>query len=366
MADNQAQQQPEIDDFDADVRTAMADLKIEPTPDTHVEIDKPDSRARDEQGKFVEAPKEAKKPKADVAAPVQGTPAQIAPAQSQPVTPAPAATIPKGLKPEFKAKFGELTPDWQAEINRREADAAKVLASQDDERLLGKKINEMANPYLPTIRAEGATVEKAFGDYLQTAHVLRAGTDLQKAQSVASIMQMFKVNPQDLFSILQGGNVNPGGQPVPGQFDPRYESLTQRLNRIEQERQTEVQQRQLQEQHSLQSQIDEFSTKSGHEHFDQVRTHMGVLLENGIASDLEDAYQRAVYADPEIRSTLIASQASSGQRLTEQQAKTDRARSAAISVTGSPGSSRPLNGSGSVGSIEDDLRAAMREVSGRV
>ena len=95
---------------------------------------------------------------------------------------------------------------------------------------------------------------------------------------------------------------------------------------------------------------------------------MGVLLESGKASDLEDAYNRAIYADPEIRSSLLAAnqQATNGKRLTELNAKTERAKSAAVSVTGSPGGSKPLNGSGSVGSIEDDLRAALREVGGRV
>ena len=95
-----------------------------------------------------------------------------------------------------------------------------------------------------------------------------------------------------------------------------------------------------------------------------VRTPAGITL----GEDLDDAYDRAIYATPEIRSGLEAARtaAASGQRLTELNAKTERAKSAAVSVTGGPGSSRPLNGSGSVGSIEDDLRAAMREHSGRV
>lgn len=362
MADNQdPQDKPEVDDFDADVRGALQELKIgdDTPPEARVEIDQVAIRARDESGKFIETDKA--KPvavkTAEATAPADGV-------QPGPQIGQPPIQAPKGLRPEFKAKFAELSPEWQGEWNRREADAAKVLASQDEERLMGKRVNEMAMPYLPTIRAEGATVEKAFSDYLQTAHVLRSGTDSQKAQSIASVMQAFKVNPQALFSILQGGSVNAGVQSAPNQFDPRVNTLEQRLAQIERERQTDIQQRQLQEQHSLQSQVDEFSSKSGHEHFDQVRTHMGILLENGIATDMEDAYQRAVYADPEIRSTLLQTQP--GQRITEQNAKTARAKSAAVSVTGSPGGSRPLNGSGSVGSIEDDLRAAMREHTGRV
>lgn len=361
---------PETDDIDGDLRSAIEELKIERPQEARVTIDKPE-RPRAEDGKFVEAPKEAKQaPKREtltVPKPAEGV--QVDPTQQIP-NPAQTQAVkaPEGWKAELKAKFGELPPEVQAEVARREADFHKALTKQDEERLLGRKVNEMANPYLPTIRAEGATVEKAFQDYLQTAHVLRSGSDIQKAQSIAAVMSQFKVNPNTLLSILQGGNVNTGQPFQQAQFNPAIESLQQRIDRMEQERQMEVQQRQLQEEHSLNSQIDEFSSKPGHEHFDHVRARMGVLLENGLANDLEDAYQQAVYADPEIRSGLLAAQtsAASGQRLTELNAKTERAKSAAVSITGGPGSSRPLNGAGSVGSIEDDLRAAMREHSGRV
>lgn len=366
MADNQAQieAEPEIDDFDADVRKAVGELQLE-SPEVRVEIDKPETRPRDESGKFIET---------DKAKPIsQAAPKEaVQTAQTEQTPPAPAPVqAPKGLKPEFKAKFAELPPDWQAEINRREADAAKVLAAQDEERLMGKRVNEMAMPYLPTIRAEGATVEKAFGDYLQTAHVLRSGTDAQKAHAIAGVMQSFKVNPQVLFSVLQGANVVPGQQP-PSAYDPRLDTLQQRLDQIERDRQAEIQQRQQQEQRSLLDISDKFASAPGHEHFDRLKPMIGYLLENDIAKGdtleaaLEDAYQRAAYSDPEIRSTLLAAQTQPGQRLTEQASRTARAKQAAVSVTGAPGSSRPLNGKGSVGSIEDDLRAAIAEHSGRV
>lgn len=373
MTDNQsAVQTPETDDIDADLRSAIAELKVETQPESRVVIDKPE-RVRDEAGKFAEAPKEAKPKRETLTVP---EPKEAAPVVNAGVDQnqlalgiqAPSVKAPEGWKGELKAKFNEL-PDWaQQEISRRETEAHKALTKQDEDRTLGKRVNEMANPYLPTIRAEGATVEKAFSDYLQTAHVLRSGTPQQKAQSIAAVMGQFKVSPQDLFSILQGSNVNSGGAVQPAQFNPALETLQQRVDRMEQERQQEIQQRQLQDERNLQNQIDEFSSQAGHEHFEQVKKLMGVLLESGEAKDMEDAYQQAIHARPEIRSSLIAAQtqADNGKRLTELNAKTERAKSAAVSVTGAPGSSRPLNGTGSLGSIEDDLRAAMREHSGRV
>ncbi len=362
------QETPEIDDIDGDLRAAINELKIETPQEAKVTIDKPD-RPRAEDGKFVEAPKESAPKRETLSVPKPAADGiQVDASQQIPNPATPAVKAPEGWKPELKAKFGELPPEVQAEVARREADFHRALTKQDEERAFGRKVNEMATPYLPTIRAEGATVEKAFQDYLQTAHVLRSGTDQQKAQSIAAVMSQFRVDPNALLSILQGGNVQTANGLQQAQFNPAIESLQQRLDRIEREQQDREQQRQLQETQSLTSQIEDFKSKPGHEHFEQVRELMGVLLESGKAADLEDAYNRAIYADPEIRSSLLTaqSQEQSGKRLTELKATTERAKSAAVSVTGGPGSSRPLNGAGSVGSIEDDLRAAMREHTGRV
>lgn len=365
----------EVDPID-DIKDEIVEVSLEDTIRDAMRVDNNDNTPavvskteanRDDAGKFAAKQPETTSKRDTLSLPEKTGDANVVVAE---VSEAPIATLqaPKGLRPEFKAKFADLPADWQAEISRREADAAKAVTAQDEERMLGKKVNEMANPYLPTILAEGATVEKAFKDYLQTSHVLRQGTDYQKAQSIAAVMGQFKVNPQVLLSILQGGNVNTGNQPSPAQYNPQLETLQQRVDRMERERQDEVQQRQLQEEHSLKSQIEDFSSKPGHEHFDRVRSHMGVLLENGMATDLDDAYNRAVYADPEIRSTLIASQeqATAGQRLSEVKAKAEAARRAGGSVSGGPGAARAMNGSGVNVPIEETIRAALRESQGRV
>jgi hypothetical protein len=181
-------------------------------------------------------------------------------------------------------------------------------------------------------------------------------------------MNQFRVNPNVLLSILQGGNVNNGNVPQQAMHNPAVDALQQRLDRIEADRQAEIQQRQNQEQQSLQGQITDFATKPGHEHFETVRELMGVLLESGKANGLDDAYEMAVYANPDIRSTLVAAQSQQGQekRVAEAKARTDAARRAGGSLTGGPGAMKALNGSGADVPIEETIRAALREASGRI
>lgn len=363
-------EEPEVDNPEDDVRAAIEALKIE-TPDTpNVVIDKSSAVPRDDAGKFVAKDKdpEAKDRK------VLTLPEKAAVAVPDSATiPAPVVAkheAPKSWTQTEKTEWDKLTPAAQAAVMRREDDIVKGLSKQDDERSFGRKVNEIVSPYLPVIRAEGGTPEKAIGDLLQTAHTLRQGTPQQKAQMVAGVMRTYGIDPNHLFSILQGANGNTGSPQQQGSaYHPAIETLTQRLDRVERERQEEVQQRQLQEQQSFQSQIAEFSSKPGHEHFEKVRETMGVLMQSGRASNLDDAYEMAVYADPGIRDSLIAAkvEAAEGKRIADQTAKTSAARNAAGSVTGAPGGTRKLNGSANPNSsIEDDIRAAMRETQGRV
>lgn len=369
MADAALAEKSEIDNPEDDVRSAIEELKLQTPPEARVVIDKSSAeRTRDEQGKFAETPKGRKVltlPEKSAGINVSAQPQIGSPAPD--AQPSVAIKPPHGWKAELKAKFNELPPEVQAEIARRDSETLNAISKQDDDRLFGRRVTEIVSPYLPTIRAEGGTPEKAIETLLQTAHVLRQGTDQQKALSVAQVIQQFRVSPQALFSILQGGNAQGGQPPQQGQFDPRFETLQQRVDRMEQERQAEVQQRQIQEQATLHSQIEDFATKPGHEHFEKVKLMMGHLLSSGQATDLDEAYNKAIWTDPEIRSSLIAAQVDPNKRLTEQTAKTERARNAAVSVTGSPRGARALNGAANPhSSIEDDLRAAIRERDGRV
>lgn len=365
-------EQPEVDNPEDDVRAAIEALKIETPPDTKIVIDKSSAVPRDDAGKFVTKDKEPE-PKDRKVLTLPEKTAVVAADPATATIPSPVVAkheAPKSWTPAEKADWDKLTPTAQAAVMRRDDEVLRALSKNDDERSFGRKVNEIVSPYLPVIRAEGGTPEKAIGDLLQTAHTLRQGTPQQKAQMVAGVMRTYGIDPNHLFSILQGANGNTGSpqQQAPA-YHPAIETLSQRLDRVERERQEEVQQRQLQEQQSFQSQIAEFSSKPGHEHFEKVRETMGVLMQSGRASNLGDAYEMAVYADPGIRDSLIAAkvEAAEGKRIADQTAKTSAARNAAGSVTGAPGGTRKLNGSANPNSsIEDDIRAAMRETQGRV
>lgn len=360
------------DNVGDDVRAAIEELKVgAESPQANIVLsDGEQGRARDEAGRFAAKLKEDKREtltlpekkvegvKADpaaalgVGAPNTATAPAAEPAVIEP--PKPAVEPPKGWSAEAKAEWAKLPEAIQREAVRREEALTKQLFQHDESRDFGRKLQEAANPYIVTIRAEGADIPKAFTDYLQTATMLRQGSPYQKAQALMSVIQKYNV---DLSLAHQQGAMH-----------PEVADLRHQLSELQQRLQGQDQERQQREEQSLQQQIAEFSSLPGHEHFEKVKPRMGALLETGEAKDLEDAYQQAIWSHPEIRTSLqqAQTQATEAQRAADLKAKADAARAAAVSVKGAPGGSRPLNGAQSHGSIADDLRAAVAEVRGRV
>lgn len=301
------------------------------------------AQPRDAGGKFA-----AKAPEGEGAPDVGAAPATPA---------AQAVKAPDGWTAEMKAEFAALPPKVQAEISRRESELTRKISSADDERTFGRKIKEAAQPYEAVIASEGSTVDAAFKSFLNYNYVMRQGTPQQKVQAILNVARIFNVPLQQALQQPQQGNVYQ---------HPAIESLEQRLNRMEQAGQTAEQNRKLQEDAENQAEIDRFAADPSHSHFDTVKAHMGALLSVGVAKSLQDAYDQACYAHPDIRSALTTAQAAAAQR--EQIAKAEAAKKAAGSVTGGPGGARPpAPPPSSTGSIRDDIKAAMAQVqAGRI
>lgn len=97
-----------------------------------------------------------------------------------------------------------------------------------------------------------------------------------------------------------------------------------------------------------------------HPYFDQVKAHMGALLERGLAKDLDTAYSMACRADPEVSAKIESARKSQEAR---EKAKADRekataARNSGSSVSGQPGArTEPAF----TGDLREDLRASFAE-----
>lgn len=260
---------------------------------------------------------------------------------------APTATkeAPQGWSSPARGEFAKLPPLIQQEVLRREDDFSKKITQQDDDRKLGQGMKETLNPYMHIITAEGGTPITAVKELLNSAYILRRGTPQQKAQLILNTAKQFGVD----LGVTQ--------QPQGNELHAANQQIAQLKQRLDQWENTEKQKGEA----TVQSQIKTFASDPKHPHFEQVQGHMAALLQGGVAKDLEDAYEQAVWARPELRSTLLAEQ--DEQRKASDTAKAQAARKAGSSVAGSPGkaASAPANKNLST---RDAIKAAMAEVRG--
>lgn len=247
---------------------------------------------------------------------------------------------PSTWKPAARAEFEKLSPALKAEIHRREADFLNGQAQLRPDAEMGQKMRAVIEPYRMLIEAEGGTPDRAVADLLRTAAIFRTGSVPQKYQAIVDISQQFGIDLRYLAqaAVEQGGQPPPQGQPQPQQFrDPRVDQLLAHQQQIEQQRQT----REAQEMESTVTRWMNEADAQGNpkrEYLGDVINEMSALVPQIRNADptlthaqaLDAAYDRAIWAHPEIRTLLAQKQQTEqeAQRRAENQERVREARKA--------------------------------------
>lgn len=258
--------------------------------------------------------------------------------------------MPQRYGAAVKAKWGELPPDIRQELLKSEQDFHKELTKHDEERNFGRQMKDVVTPYIAQIRAEGAEPAQAVGNLLNMAHVLRVGSPQQKSDLLLRTAQTFGV---DLRQALQ----------VQPQMPPQVQQVMQEMHGLKQQLAQQEALKKQTEDNEIQGQIKAFSSDPKNTHFEAVKAHMASLLSSGLAKDLQDAYDQAVYANPHTRSTLLEAQKaeSTEKRVAEQKARADAARKAGSSIKGSPGMAITKNGKINGLDLRSTIKAAFAD-----
>ena len=315
-----------FDSVDADLAAAFEaheEVKPEVKPDAEVKAEAKDDGEQEEKTE-VDTP-EAK--------------AEEKPEEKQ------TLRAPEGLKPEFKVRFAELDPEWQAEILRREQDAARGISNLSEQAKLAKDIDRVLMPYEPMIQTMGASKAEIVGNFMQTAYVLNHGTPEQKAAVVGGIMQQYGVTLPE-----------PGEQQ---QVSPEVAALRQELAVIKQQLGAGQQQEgQITRQQAM-SDVDAFAADTNNEFFPDVKAEMGKLIQSGIASDLKDAYDKACRLNPEVLKAIQAKERQATQLAAARAAKDAKAAAKQVSGSGPSDEIKKVHDD-----PREDVRAALEKALG--
>ena len=294
-------------------------------------------RPRDEKGRFAPGSPEDKAEKA-AAAPAVVTP----PAPQRP-------EVPKSWKADYRPHWEKIDPQLAAYIAQREQEASEGIGKHRGEAERLRPLQAAVEPFLPDLQRHG--IEPAqFITNLGNAHkTLALGTPDQKLAMFAQLAQQYQVPLQGMFVRGQDGQVylneqllRQAPQPAPQVQQP--EDIRKTVQEVILEQQTA---REIAE---FEAQADKYP------HYQEVKEDMALLLQQGRATDLPNAYEKAIRLNDSIweaeqQRKLAASQTDQrkAQDLAAKQAKAKAlsprsVTPSATSATGNSGSNKSIRG----------------------
>lgn len=328
----QNQEAPTIDTTIEDTLSAIRDRENVP------------ESGRDEQGRF-------KGVESEVKTEIQGEVKAPEPEIPQP---------PSSLKGSIKEKWAGLDPEVREEFIRRDNDYHNQFKTLQTEAQFGNSLKSVIDPYVGTIAAHGGKVDGVVSDALYTANIFWTGTQSEKYNALMGLAKNFGI-PLD-------------GQPV--ESNTEIDRLNRELNQLKtqftskesQEKEAQINQSAL----KIQSWINEAGEdgKPIRPYFSTVEKNIMPFIENLRAQNptwdeakmMQEAYDQAVWANPETRKLIQDEQQAKAKHSEESLRRVADAKKAAsinIPRRGVFQSQSPT------GSIDDTIRETYQQLKSR-
>jgi len=278
----------------------------------------------------------------------------------------PIAKAPQAWKPEAREHWDAIPEQARREIVRHEQQVKEAIRDTVQARQFAQAVQQTLQPYQHFIKAENSNPIQAIDNLMGTAAALRTGNAEQVADLVTQITTQFgtgrfgKEFIQKLDEKLSGKAPKPENPEITA-LKQQYEQELAPLKQMQQQMQQQQTYYQQQEQQATQAELQQFASQA--EFLDDVRMDMADLMDmaanKGKEISFQEAYDRACWANPEIRSVLTKRQQSEQAQQVNQQAQ--KAKRAAVSVSGSA----PLPGtqSSNAQSLRDDIEFAFGNLS---
>lgn len=339
------------------------------------ETPKPEAQqteTRDDKGRFTK-PETGEKPETDPEKPEGEKPAdsEKPEADAKPES-ADEVKVPEHWSQADKERFNGLPKESKEFVMDRykamEGDYTRRVQRLEGFRKEYEPVEQLLGPHRQTMMQRGWTVPKLISAWAS----VEQGLNTNAPQQLIAIARAYNVTPQQLISLIGGGQqaqdasaqiaqdaLTRNGQAAQGQngqsqfppgFDPNalLKPVMDQLAQLSERVNGRDQQEQQREYNGILSDIDEFAAEKSangqlaHPYFDDVVEHMALMAQAeraaGRVPDLQSLYDQAVWARPETRDRLLASQrqAEQSKAQAEARAKAAQAQRAGSSVAGAP------------------------------
>lgn len=258
---------------------------------------------------------------------------------------------PVSWKPGVREHWAKLPAEVKAEIGRRERDIQQGLQQSAGYKKIAQEYYQTVQPFQSFIQAAGNTPAQAIHQLMTTAAQLTQGSPAKKAEVVRNIINEYGVDIGMLDKVLSTGEVpQDENAPLLAAIDERLAPVQDFMGQISGFQQQNSEKMETDADESL------ATFAEANDYYEDLREDMADLLEmaanRGRPMSLEEAYERAGAAHPEIGPIMAQRAAARENKLDEK--TVSKKKDAASSVRGSPTGQKSTGAEGS-------MRATMEE-----
>lgn len=258
---------------------------------------------------------------------------------------------PASWSPKVREQWAGIPKEVRDEILRREDASAQGVRKLQEETAPMRGFVQQLDPFIREAVNVGANPGQYIGQVMAAERALRNPDENIRFDALLNIADQYGIPLREVINKSVGREVlqaKPANAPLPKEVQTELEA-----NR---------QWRAQQEEDSMKREIDTF--KKDKEFFDDVAPMMGDLLQANAAADLQEAYDKAIWAHPATREVLLARQ--NKQKGVDSVA----ARQAAAAKVGAKTNETIAvktkgKGEEEESSLEDDIRASIAAMAGR-
>lgn len=220
----------------------------------------------------------------------------------------PAVKAPQSWKPAVREKFAELPAEVQEEILRVESAAGRKFQESAQATKIAENFAQTLEPYRELIQSSGVSPFQAIKETMDMAKMLATGTQRQKAQVLAQLYSTYNVDLNELNEVLTAHINMPKPTAAEQQILSQLNDLRARVAMPPAPRPAEI------PQDSVNTEIEAFASDPKNEFFNDVSSDMALLLQNGKAKTLAEAYDKAIRLNDEVQKVLTARKTKEVQR----------------------------------------------------
>lgn len=264
--------------------------------------------------------------------------------------------------PAAREHWASMPQEVRDEVIKREKEVSRAMTQSTQARQFQKQFQEVIQPFMGFIQAEGSDPLKATQLMMQTAALFRTGSVGQKVNAVASIIKQYGVDLEELDKALAGEAPGPGTQQVSNEdaiqraVDARLAPHLQRMNQSNQQMLAEIEA-------EVDSELSDFAEK--HEFYEDLKDLMADIMEvssrRGVNVPLTAAYESAILQSPSVRAVIEQRKTADAAKKAHQVAAQARAGAFSVSNSAETGTTNLPAGD----SIRDAISRSIEHHSGR-